>query len=158
MELMQQLVTASLMTLTIRRLAPADQSSWRALWTAYLKFYKSNVTDEVYTTTFSRLLDPQRPNQNALVAEDGGKLVGFVHFIYHHHNWKLEDVCYLQDLFTVPGYRGQGVGRKLIEAVYEAADGNGTPSVYWMTQEFNSNARHLYDKIGNLTPFIKYQR
>jgi len=46
----------------------------------------------------------------------------------------------------------------LIEAVYKAADDAGAPSVYWMTQEFNTNARKLYDRIGQLTPFIKYQR
>jgi hypothetical protein len=30
--------------------------------------------------------------------------------------------------------------------------------VYWMTQDFNANARLLYDRIGSLTPFIKYSR
>jgi ribosomal protein S18 acetylase RimI-like enzyme len=33
-----------------------------------------------------------------------------------------------------------GVGRALIEAVYAAADANGTPSVYWLTQEENTEA------------------
>lgn len=70
----------------------------------------------------------------------------------------MEDVCYLQDLYVEPRLRGGGVGRALIEAVYEVADANGTPSVYWMTQDFNENARKLYDRIANLTPFIKYQR
>ena len=45
-----------------------------------------------------------------------------------------------------------------MEAVYEAADANNTPNVYWLTEEFNKTARQLYDRIGNLTPFIKYQR
>ena len=54
--------------------------------------------------------------------------------------------------------RGQGVGRKLIEAVYSAADDAGSPSVYWMTQDFNTEARKLYDRIGKLSPFIKYER
>jgi hypothetical protein len=31
-------------------------------------------------------------------------------------------------------------------------------SVYWMTQEFNTKARRLYDRIGKVTPFIKYSR
>jgi len=51
-----------------------------------------------------------------------------------------------------------GIGRKLIEAVYDAADKAGSPSVYWLTQDFNSTARTLYDRTGVLTPFIKYQR
>jgi GNAT superfamily N-acetyltransferase len=81
-----------------------------------------------------------------------------VHYIYHPHNWKREDVCYLQDLYAVPEYRGQGVGRALIEAVYKTADANGTPAVYWLTQDFNQTARQLYDRVATLTPFIKYTR
>ena len=54
--------------------------------------------------------------------------------------------------------RGTGAGRALIEGVYKTADKNGTPNVYWTTQHFNETARKLYDRIGDLTPFIKYQR
>jgi GNAT superfamily N-acetyltransferase len=67
-------------------------------------------------------------------------------------------VCYLQDLYTVPMCRGQGLGRALIEAVYQAADAHGTPTVYWLTQDFNHTARQLYDRVATLTPFIKYNR
>ena len=81
-----------------------------------------------------------------------------VHYIYHNDNWKFEDVTYLQDLYINPGYRGRGVGRKLIEAVYKAADDNNSPSVYWQTEESNKTARVLYDKIAKLAPFIIYER
>lgn len=146
------------MTLTIRSLTQADQAEWRRLWTAYLEFYETSVPEAVYATTFARLLDADRPQQNALVADLEGRLVGLVHYIYHAHNWKVEDVCYLQDLYADPDVRGQGIGRALIEAVYDAADANGTPTVYWTTQDFNATARKLYDRIAHLTPFIKYQR
>lgn len=146
------------MSLVIRPLAAEDEAVWRKLWSEYLEFYESGVTEEVYTTTFQRLIDPARTQQNALVAEQDGEVIGLVHYIYHAHNWKVEDVCYLQDLFVSADVRGTGAGRALIEAVYAAADENGTPTVYWMTQEFNENARKLYDRIGQLTPFIKYSR
>ncbi|MDG2406467.1 MAG: GNAT family N-acetyltransferase, partial [Paracoccaceae bacterium] len=44
------------------------------------------------------------------------------------------------------------------EAVYQAADAHGTPTVYWLTQDFNHTARQLYDRVATLTPFIKYNR
>ena len=146
------------MTLTIRPITAADESDWRRLWTAYLEFYESSVPEEVYRTTFARLLDPARTQQNGLLALRDGQAAGLVHYIFHPHNWRLEDVCYLQDLYTEPAFRGGGVGRALIEAVYEAADERGAPSVYWLTQDFNETARVLYDRVANLTPFIKYQR
>ena len=146
------------MSLVIRPLRAEDESVWRKLWSEYLVFYESGVTEEVFATTFQRLIDPARTQQNALVAEQDGEVIGLVHYIYHAHNWKVEDVCYLQDLYVSADVRGTGAGRALIEAVYAAADENGTPTVYWMTQDFNENARKLYDRIGQLTPFIKYSR
>lgn len=146
------------MSVDIRPLRPSDETEWRALWKAYLEFYESSVSDQVYSTTFSRLTDPAVRAQIALVAERDGRLVGLVHAIFHPHNWRIEDVCYLQDLYVASEARGTGAGRALIEAVYAAADANGTPSVYWLTQDFNMPARQLYDRVAKLTPFIKYQR
>jgi GNAT superfamily N-acetyltransferase len=144
--------------ITIRALGPDDEAEWRALWTAYLAYYETDVSDEVKAETFRRLRDAARPEQEARVAAAGGRLVGLVHYIFHPHNWRIEPVCYLQDLYTLPEARGQGVGRALIEAVYAEADARGAPSVYWLTQHFNAPARRLYDRIGTLTPFVKYQR
>jgi GNAT superfamily N-acetyltransferase len=146
------------MTLTIRPLRQTDEADWRRLWSGYLAFYETTLPETVYATTFARLLDPARPQQNALVAEQGGRLVGLVHYIFHAHNWRAEDVCYLQDLYVDPETRGTGAGRALIEAVYAAADANGTPAVYWLTQDFNTTARQLYDRIAKVTPFIRYTR
>ena len=142
----------------IRRLCKEDFSNWKTLWCQYLKFYKSSVDNVVYETTFKRLISNQHTYQNALVAAQENSLIGLAHYIYHPHNWKIEDVCYLQDLFVIPTIRRIGVGRTLIEAVYSASDENKTPTVYWLTQDFNKQARRLYDNIGSLTPFIKYNR
>lgn len=142
----------------IRPLKPEDDKAWRRLWTEYLEFYESTVSEEVYAVTLSRLFDPSRLQQNALVAVKDNNLVGLVHYIYHPHNWRSEDVCYLQDLYVEKKYRGKGIGYSLIEGVYKAADKNGSPYVYWLTQDFNETAKRLYDRVATLTPFVKYQR
>ena len=146
------------MPLKIRPLMAEDRTYWGQMWGDYLSFYETDVAPEIYETTFARLIDSTNPVQNALFAELDGAAVGIVHYMYHAHNWRAENVCYLQDLYAKEAVRGQGIGRALIEAVYAAADANGTPSVYWMTQDFNETARVLYDRIGTLTPFIKYSR
>ncbi|MBU2962831.1 GNAT family N-acetyltransferase [Citreicella sp. C3M06] len=142
----------------VRPLAASDETSWRSLWTAYLAFYETTVPEEVYASTFARLLGEDSQDFSGLVAELDGKIVGITHYVFHRHCWKIENVCYLQDLYALPEARGKGVGRALIEAVYAAADDAGAPGVYWMTQEFNDTARQLYDRVGKLTPFIKYTR
>ncbi|MBO9402012.1 GNAT family N-acetyltransferase [Shimia sp. R9_1] len=142
----------------IRPLERSDHDDWRRLWTAYLAFYESSVAEEVYVSTFARLLGDDPQDFSCLVAEKDGVLVGLTHYLFHRHAWRVENVCYLQDLYADPEVRGTGVGRKLIEAVYAAADAKDAPAVYWLTQEFNTTARQLYDRIGKVTPFIKYQR
>lgn len=142
---------------TVRRLAPADEADWRRLWRDYLAFYDEAPVDAVMESTFRRLLDPSEP-MRGLVAERDGRVIGICNIIVHRHGWRMADVCYLQDLFVEPAHRGSGAGRALIEATYALADAEGLASVYWMTQEFNADARKLYDRIGKLTPFIKYVR
>ena len=142
----------------VRALRAEDEPAWRDLWRAYLAFYESTVPEEVYVSSFARLLGDDPRDYSGLVAEQDGRLVGLTHYLFHRHGWKIEDVCYLQDLYALPETRGTGVGRALIEGVYAAADAHGAANVYWNTQDFNETARRLYDRIGVLTPFIKYQR
>ena len=145
------------MTTIIRPVARDDFHAWRDLWTAYLAFYETTLPNETKQIAFDRLLDP-KTNVHGLLAEVDATPVGLVHYLYHEHMWRPEGVCYLQDLYTDPSLRGQGIGRALIEAVYTAADAAGKPGVYWLTQDFNTQARLLYDRIADLTPFIKYNR
>ncbi|MFC3615042.1 GNAT family N-acetyltransferase [Lutimaribacter marinistellae] len=142
----------------IRPLRADDRQAWGALWRDYLAFYETELPQEIYDSSFERMLSDDPTEFSGFVAEQDGQLVGLVHFLFHRHGWKIENVCYLQDLYAVPESRGTGIGRKLIEAVYVEADRRGAPSVYWLTQEFNHTARQLYDRIGKLSPFIKYQR
>lgn len=143
---------------TVRALRAEDRSDWAEMWTDYLAFYQTSVPQEVYDTTFDRLLGDGAHEFSCLIAEQDGRPVGLTHYLFHRHAWKIENVCYLQDLYARPETRGTGVGRALIEAVYAKADEAGAPSVYWLTQEFNETARKLYDRIGVCTPFIRYNR
>lgn len=144
----------------VRRLTADDWNEWRSLWNGYLTFYKTQLPPAVYESSFERLVSTRDNEFEGLVAVDKAtnKLIGLAHYLFHRHGWKVENVCYLQDLFVSPDARGRGVGRALIAAVYAKADSAGSPDVYWMTENSNSTARLLYDKVGTLTPFIKYKR
>ncbi|MEO1274279.1 MAG: GNAT family N-acetyltransferase [Pseudomonadota bacterium] len=146
-------------SVTIRPLERRDEAAWRRLWTGYLEFYGTSVSEEVYATYFERLLGDDPQDFHCLVAETAdGTLVGLTHYLFHRHGWRIENVIYLQDLYVDPATRGTGAGRALIEAVYAAADAAGCPAVYWLTQEGNATARQLYDRIATATDFIKYNR
>lgn len=142
----------------IRSIDRNDKAEWRQLWTSYLEFYETSVSEEVYETAFERLLSGKPGEFKGLLAESDGAPVGLAHYLFHRSLWTVEDTCYLMDLFVDPRVRGQGVGRLLIEAVYEEALKGGATGIYWMTQEFNYKGRMLYDKVATKTPFIVYEK
>lgn len=146
------------MAIEIKALQAEDKPLWAPLWTGYLDYYETELPPSVYDATFDALMSDDPHSPSGLLAWDGGTAVGLVHYLFHAHCWRPEGICYLQDLFTSKQARGQGAGRALIEAVYAAADARNVSGVYWTTQDFNTTARKLYDRIGVQTPFIKYAR
>ena len=145
----------------IRPIHHADHDGWRPLWDGYNAFYgRSGATalpESITRMTWHRFFDPAEP-VHALVAEDTEqhKVVGLAHYLYHRSTTRLNDVCYLQDLFTDAELRGRGIGRSLIHAVYEAARGVGCSRVYWQTQVTNRPGRALYDQVAGHHGFIVY--
>lgn len=143
--------------ITVRPLIASDRASWEPLFKAYQEFYKAELPAEMNQTTWDRFLDPAEP-MHALGAFDGDRMVGIVHYIFHRSCWSVGPYCYLQDLFTARDARGKGVGRRLIEAVYEAARLANASRVYWLTHETNAEAMVLYNKVAERTGFIQYRK
>ena len=149
------------MPLTVRPVTRADYDKWLPLWEGYNAFYKrvgpTAVPLEVTNMTWQRFFDGYEP-MHALVAETDGRLVGLVHYLFHRNTTMLGPVCYLQDLFTDASQRGKGVGKALIEAVYEKAKAAGSPRVYWHTHETNKTAMRLYDYVATHSGFVVYRK
>jgi GNAT superfamily N-acetyltransferase len=143
----------------VRPIERTDFAAWRPLWDGYNAFYgrvrETALPEQITSTTWERFFNPSEPVR-AFVAQYQDQIVGLVHFLFHRSTTRLHDVCYLQDLFTVERLRGQGIGRKLILAVYEAAREAGCSRVYWQTHTSNAQGRALYDKVGEHKGFIVY--
>jgi len=145
----------------IRQVTREDFSQWLPLWEGYNEFYgrvgKTAVPREITETTWERFFDPNEP-VHALIAEDDGETVGFTHYIFHRTTGTINNTCYLQDLFTVESLRGKGIGKALINGVYEQAKIAGSSRVYWQTHETNSTAMKLYDKVAEKSGFLIYRK
>ncbi len=137
----------------LRPLATADRAGWQPLAEGYKHFYRTEVEPAAYDEAFARL-----------VAQDGvfgfgahadGRLIGIVHALWHTSCWAREQ-CYLQDRFVDEGARGRGVAAALIERVAEAARERGATRLYWLTQDTNTRARALYDRVADYRGFIRY--
>ncbi len=143
------------MPLAIRPLTPADRAQWEPLFEGYLTFYERSLPADVIDECWRRFMDGEHPVQ-ARGAFEGEKLLGIVHFFAHPSTSMLEDTCYLQDLFTVPDARGKGVGKALIEQVYQEAKDMGCFRVYWHTRGHNAVAQVLYNKVATRNDTLIY--
>jgi GNAT superfamily N-acetyltransferase len=158
----------------VRALRADEKAAWAPLWRGYQQFYGVEIPEEVSDLTWVRFHDPAEPmfvlgafadgsgvgpsGAASASGEGAPRLLGIVHYVLHRSCWTAGPYCYLQDLFTVPESRGQGVGRGLIEAVYAKAAEAGASRVWWLTQETNYAGRMLYDRVADRPGFIQYRK
>lgn len=118
---------------------------------------------QVVDTVWSWILDPDHVSQ-ALVAvrasETGeGEVLGG---LAHHRRWPQPLLgatgLYLDDLFTRPDLRGQGIATMLINTLADMATREGLNVVRWTTGQENATAQRLYDSIGQKTNRITYDK
>lgn len=146
---------------TVRNVTRDDYQQWLPLWDGYNAFYGRSgaaaLAPDITAMTWARLFDGYEP-VHALVAEHDGDLLGLTHYLFHRSTTSIEPICYLRDLFTREAARGKGVGRALINGVYDGAKLAGASQVYWQTHETNHTAMQLYDKIADRSGFVVYRK
>lgn len=142
--------------LVIRDATAADEAAWRGLWDQYLAFYKVNLAEDVTAHTWARILDPS--SRVAMrVAEVDGMLAGFAIHHFHDSTWVKTPDCYLEDLFLDAAYRGQGIGRALIDDLIAITKAKGWSRLYWHTDRDNARARKLYDTYAPEDGHVRYR-
>lgn len=145
----------------IRPVRRSDLARWLPLWDGYNAFYgrsgQTALDPEITRVTWERFFDDGEP-VHAMVAESRDTLIGLVHYLFHRSTIMIGANCYLADLFTTEAARGRGVGRALIEAVYDRAANAGCKRVYWQTHETNLTAMKLYDGVAERSGFVVYRK
>ena len=130
---------------------------WQPLWQGYQQFYQVQLSDEVTQNTWSKLINPHSTHIYGFAAVYQTQVVAIVHVIEHDSCWTLKPYAYLQDLYTLPEYRGMGIAQQLIQQVNQTAQQRECDRVYWLTHEDNLQARQLYDRVAKRTGFIQYR-
>jgi GNAT superfamily N-acetyltransferase len=141
----------------VRPLRQEDLRPWRALWAAYLSFYRAEVPDEVTDLTFTRLCNREDGMLGLVAVDPDDQPVGLAHLVFHPATWSASSYCYLEDLYVDRSQRGGRVAEAIFGAVYAEARERSAQRVYWHTQQFNAPARSLYDTVGRLTSFVVYE-
>lgn len=82
---------------------------------------------------------------SAIIAEEGGQIVGFSLYYTSYSTWKGK-CLYLEDFFVIPEMRKTGIGQILFEKTVDIAKEMGVKRMDWQVLEWNEPALNFYRK------------
>ncbi|PSB16442.1 N-acetyltransferase [Phormidesmis priestleyi ULC007] len=134
--------------LTIRFATPADVPALFSLIQALAEYEK--LSDAV-TGSPDQLADHLfgvRPYIETIVAEHTEQVVGFALFFHNYSTFLTKPGIYLEDLFVLPEYRDQGIGRALLTYLAQLAVDRGCGRLEWSVLDWNEPAIGFYQRMG----------
>jgi ribosomal protein S18 acetylase RimI-like enzyme len=130
--------------LTVRRAGPDDaEAIGQLLYEFNTEYEEPTPPPEALAERFRELLAGDTVVLLAGSGPDGIAVMRFRPAI-----WTTELECYLAELYVVPGRRGQGLGRTLMNAAIDTARAEGATYMDLGTSEDDVAARHLYESLG----------
>ena len=138
---------------------PTDQEGWRRMYDGYATFYKREMTDAIAARVWGWITaeKPHGPCEGRIARTPEGRVIGLAHFRDMASPLRGTTVGFLDDLFVDPTWRGQKVGRALLDEVAAVGRARHWPFYRWLTADDNYRARGLYDQVAKRTMWITYQ-
>lgn len=96
----------------------------------------------------SALLFGAQPGAEVLIAYLGEEPAGFAMYYFSCSSYTGLPNLYLEDIFVTPGYRGSGVGKKLLASLTRRASERGCDRLEWCVLSWNKSAIGFYEKLG----------
>ena len=108
------------------------------------------LSHEVVATqgALEQTLFGDRPAAEVLLAEQGGRAVGFALFFQNYSTFLGKPGIYLEDLFVEPASRGHGLGKQLLQAIARLAVERGCGRFEWAVLDWNEPAIGFYKSLG----------
>ena len=151
-------MSASVPVPAVRRVVAADRERWTELYAGYRAFYRLGTDAAAVDRTWEWVVGEQH-GLVGLVAVSGERpddLLGLANVRAFARPASGTIGLYLDDLFTAPRARRQGVGAALLDASAALAAQRGASVVRWITDGDNATARALYDQHAPATPWVTY--
>ncbi|WP_295645025.1 GNAT family N-acetyltransferase [uncultured Methylibium sp.] len=138
---------------TLRAAEPRDLDDLVRLIAALADYEKLTHLLEVTPEKLHPQLFGERPAAEALVAElddgrEGRRVVGFALFFTNFSTFLCKPGLYLEDLFVLPGQRGLGIGKALLQRLGALAVERGCGRFEWSVLDWNEPAIRFYEAMG----------
>ena len=134
------------MTVVVRLAAVSDIERVAPLFDDYRQFY--GLAPDLDLSHWFLRERLSRGESVVLLAESGGRALGFVQMYPTFSSLRAARTFVLYDLFVDPAARQHGVGRRLMQAAAEEARLRGAVSLVLSTARTNASAQRLYESLG----------
>lgn len=84
----------------------------------------------------------------AIVVEVEDKVVGFALFLPNYSTFLTKPGIYLEDLFVLPKYRRQGIGKAMLSYLGKLAIARNAGRIEWSVLDWNESAIAFYQNMG----------
>jgi GNAT superfamily N-acetyltransferase len=118
------------------------------LITALAEYEK--LADQVVATeeALRATLFGPHPSANVVIARVGDEPAGFALWFHNYSTFLAKPGLYLEDLFVLPQFRGQGIGKALLMHLAGIAVERGCGRMEWSVLDWNAPAIGFYRKLG----------
>lgn len=141
--------------LTIKLAEKIDYDDWCRLYNMYLDFYATNLSREQLKQVWDWFFNAEK-QIHCYLAVNEKQIIGLAHFREFLRPIKANTGIFMDDLFVMPEYRGQGAAQKLIGAIKQYAIYNNIDIIRWITAKDNIKAINVYDKLASQTKWATY--
>lgn len=140
-------------TMHIRAAEPGDAALLCELITALAEYEKLTSMLDLSPAKLRTQLFGPKPAAEALIAEiadDNGQRhpAGFALYFQNFSTFLCRPGLYLEDLFVLPAWRRQGIGRALLSHLANIAVKRGYGRFEWSVLDWNQSAIDVYTAAG----------
>ncbi|MGE0357641.1 MAG: N-acetyltransferase family protein [Burkholderiales bacterium] len=133
---------------SLRPAAPADCGDLNRLILALADYEKLAHQAAPTPEALHAALFGSRPACEAVLAERGGRAIGFALFFTTFSTFLCRPGIYLEDLFVEPAHRGLGVGKSLLRHLAALAVERDCGRFEWRVLDWNEPSIRFYESLG----------
>lgn len=134
--------------LIVRFAQPADYSILFKLIQGLAEYEKLSHAITGNALSLKEHLFGSRRYVEAILAESAGQAVGFALFFHNYSTFLTKPGIYLEDLFVLPEYRRQGIGKAILTKVAQIAVERDCGRLEWSVLDWNESAQAFYRSMG----------
>lgn len=134
--------------MVIRNVTKGDVPTIVDLCRAHAAYERADFDDKNKKAMLSKHLFHPDDTVKCIVVEFENEIAGYATYMKQFSTWDAEFYIYLDCLYLKEEYRGQGIGKQLMERIKQDAKVLNCKMIQWQTPDFNVKAIKFYQNLG----------